>query len=187
MIYYISDTHFKDQAIFNKCKRPFKSLEELEQVVIYNWNNKINEDDIVYVLGDIGSADISSIDVFRKLKGHKHLIVGNHDHEILEAIKESNVFESIKFIDVIVDNNHKICICHYPLMDWMEFNREGYFVYGHVHNKTSLNGIAYKQIKEYYKDKPAYNCGIDVTGYTPVTLEEMIKLKEDNINGPYIN
>ena len=26
MIYYISDTHFKDQSIFDKCSRPFISL-----------------------------------------------------------------------------------------------------------------------------------------------------------------
>lgn len=26
MIYYISNTHFKDQKIFDKCKRPFESL-----------------------------------------------------------------------------------------------------------------------------------------------------------------
>lgn len=36
MIYYISDTHFRDQAIFDKCKRPFKSLDEMESTVISN-------------------------------------------------------------------------------------------------------------------------------------------------------
>ena len=30
MIYYIADTHFRDQAIFDKCKRPFKTLKEME-------------------------------------------------------------------------------------------------------------------------------------------------------------
>ena len=32
MIYYISDTHFKDQKIFEKCKRPFKSVDEIKNV-----------------------------------------------------------------------------------------------------------------------------------------------------------
>ena len=41
MIYYISDTHFRDQAIFDKCKRPFKSLDEMESTVINKWNNKV--------------------------------------------------------------------------------------------------------------------------------------------------
>ena len=42
MIYYISDTHFRDQAIFDKCKRPFKSLDEMESTFISKWNNKVN-------------------------------------------------------------------------------------------------------------------------------------------------
>ena len=120
MIYYISDTHFRDQAIFDKCKRPFQSLKEMEETIINNWNNKVNDEDIVYVLGDISKDDdSSSIEIFKRLKGHKHLIVGNHDNLILEDIKKSNVFESIKFIDLLIDNNRKVCICHYPLLDWM--------------------------------------------------------------------
>ena len=187
MIYYISDLHFNDQSIFDKCKRPFKDLKDFENTIINNWNNKVTNNDIVYVLGDIGSIDPTSINIFKNLNGHKHLIIGNHDHEILDYIKESNIFESIKFIDLIIDNNRKVCLCHYPLMDWMEFNRNGYLVYGHIHNKTIANGYAYKQIKDYYLDKLAFNCGCDVTGYSPVTLDEMIKLKEEHKDDPYIN
>ena len=120
MIYYISDTHFRDQAIFDKCKRPFKSLDEMETIVISKWNNKVNDEDIVYVLGDIvKDNDVSAIKIFEKLKGHKHFIVGNHDHLILEEIRKSNIFESVKFIDLIMDKDRKVCICLYPLMDWM--------------------------------------------------------------------
>ena len=28
MIFYISDIHFNDQRVFDKCSRPFKNLEE---------------------------------------------------------------------------------------------------------------------------------------------------------------
>lgn len=53
--------------------------------------------------------------------------------------------------------------------------------------KDCQNGKAYAEIKQYYLDKPAYNCGVDVTNYEPVTLDEMIRLKELNKDGPYIN
>ena len=72
-------------------------------------------------------------------------------------------------------------------MDWMEFNRKGILVYGHIHNKTAENGYAYKMIKEFYKDLPAYNCGVDVCEFEPRTLDELISLKEENRNEPYIN
>ena len=100
MIYYISDTHFREQAIFDKCKRPFKSLDEMESTVISKWNNKVNDEDVVYVLGDVAKDDdVSAIQIFNKLKCHKHLIVGNHDHLILEEIRKSKIFESVKFLD----------------------------------------------------------------------------------------
>lgn len=188
MIYYISDTHFRDQAIFDKCKRPFNSLDEMESIVIHKWNNKVEDEDIVYVLGDIAKDDdISSIQILKKLKGHKHLIVGNHDHLILENIKNLNIFESVNFIDLIMDNNRKVCICHYPLMDWMEFNRDGILVYGNIDNKTHENGYVYKIIKDYYKNLPAYNCGVDVCEFEPRTLDELIHLKEVNKDESYIN
>lgn len=188
MIYYIADTHLRDQAIFDKCKRPFKSLNEMENAIISNWNNKVKDDDIVYVLGDIAKDDdFDAISIFIKLKGHKHLIVGNHDHLLIERIKDSKIFESVKFIDLIIDKDRKVCVCHYPMMDWMEFNRKGILVYGHIHNKTAKNGLAYKMIKEFYKDLPAYNCGVDVCGFEPKTLDELIHLKEVNKNEPYIN
>ena len=139
-------------------------------------------------LGDIvKDDDVSAIKIFEKLKGHKHFIVGNHDHLILEEIRKSNIFESVKFIDLIMDKDRKVCICHYPLMDWMEFNREGILVYGHIHNKTPKNGYAYKMMKDYYANLPAYNCGVDVCEFEPRTLDELIHLKEVNKDEPYIN
>ena len=187
MIYYISDLHLRDQKIFDKCKRPFDSLEEMESIIIEKWNRKVNDDDEVYVLGDIcKDDDPSAIAVIRGLKGHKHFIIGNHDHLLLDDIKKADVFESIGFIGVILDNGRKVCICHYPVMDWMEFNRQGMFVYGHVHNKTQKNGDAYREIKEYYLNKPAYNCGVDINDFEPKTLDELIESKEANKDEPYI-
>lgn len=188
MIYYISDTHLGDQRVFDKCSRPFSGLEELESEIIKRWNAKVNEDDTVYVLGDIAEDDyIKAIEIFKGLNGHKHLIVGNHDLKMLELIKESNAFESIEFMKLIDDSGKKVCLCHYPVMDWREFSRGGYHVYGHIHNKTAKNDPAYIQIKQYFEDKPAFNAGVDVTNYEPVTLQEMINLKEANKNEPYIN
>ena len=188
MIYYISDSHFGDMRVFNKCSRPFSGLEELETEIVKRWNNKVLDTDTVYVLGDIADDDYTyAINIFRKLKGIKHFIIGNHDLKMLDLIKNSNIFETIEFMSLIEDNGRKVFLCHYPLMDWMEFSRGGYHVYGHIHNKTPKIDPAYKQIKEFYKDKPCYNCGVDVTNYEPVTLDEMIKLKEENKNEPYIN
>lgn len=188
MIYYISDTHFNDINVFNKCSRPFKDLKEMKETIIKNYNGKVKNNDHVYILGDLAKDDsIEAIDIIQNLNGHKHLLIGNHDLQILDYIIASQIFETIDFMILIEDNNRKVCLCHYPVMDWMEFNRGGYHVYGHIHNKTEKNSSAYIQIKDYFKDKLAFNCGVDVTGFQPVTLDEMILLKEKNKNEPYIN
>lgn len=188
MIYYIADIHFNDLRVFNKCSRPFNDLEEYKEEIIRRWNSKVNDEDVVHVLGDIAEDSyIDVIDILKALKGHKHFTIGNHDLALLDKYKESRIFEDIEFMKLIEDNGRKVCLCHYPLMDWMEFSRGGYLVYGHIHNKTALNDPAYSQIKKYYKDKLAFNAGVDVCNYEPVTLDEMIKLKEVNKDEPYIN
>lgn len=186
-IYYISDLHFDDERIFKLCQRPFESVDEMKRCVAKKWNLKIKDNDIVYVLGDIASErNPKSIETYRILKGHKHLIVGNHDHKILETIKNSNIFESIKFIDLIKDENRSVCICHYPIMDWIDF-KQSYFVYGHIHNKTAKNGKEYEQIKAYYADKLAFNCSADVIDFEPISLQDLITLKERGKDETYIH
>lgn len=188
MIYYISDTHLGDQKVFDKCSRPFLDLDQLEKDLVYRWNKKVKKDDIVYILGDIAEEEyVKAIEIYRGLNGHKHLIVGNHDLKMLELIKQSGVFETIEFIKVIIDQGKKVCLCHYPLMDWIEFNRGGYHIYGHIHNKTEKNDHAYAEIKNYFKNKPAFNASVDVINFEPVTLKEMIMLKEVNKDESYIN
>ena len=88
MIFYISDIHFDDQKIFDKCSRPFKDLNEYKEEIIKRWNKKVNQDDVVYVLGDIVEDNSkASIGIFKKLNGIKHFIVGNHDLNLLKDIE----------------------------------------------------------------------------------------------------
>lgn len=188
MIYYIADIHFNDLRVFNKCSRPFANLEEYKNEIIKRWNTKVNEDDTIYVLGDIAEDSFTEVfGILKQLKGIKYMIIGNHDLKMLATYKSCGVFKSVEFMALIDDNGRKVCLCHYPVMDWMEFSRGGYLVYGHIHNKTGKNNPAYPQIKEFFKDKLGYNAGVDVCNYEPVTLDEMIKLKEVNKDEPYIN
>ena len=188
MIFYIADIHFGHQKIFDYCNRPFYSLEEMEKIIIEKWNNKVKQNDVVYILGDIANEnDKNSVDIYKKLNGEKHLIAGNHDYLLLDYIIKSGIFKSIKHIDLIKDSGHKVCVCHYPMLDWLEYNNGSILIYGHIHNKTIKNGYEYKQIKDYYSDKPAYNCGVDVIDFEPRTLKELIYLKEKNKDESYIN
>ena len=153
MIFYTSDIHFRNKYVFEKCNRPFKNIYDFENSFITKRNSKVNKNDIIYVLGDLIGDDPEALKIYLKLNGIKHLIIGNHDQMYLKQIKKLNIFKTISFIKEIIDSEFKVCLCHYPLMDWINFNKDGILVYGHIHNKNIKNGIAYEQIKNYYSDK----------------------------------
>ena len=49
-ILFISDTHFDHTNIIKFCKRPFKSTNEMNEVMLDNWNSTVKKNDIVFLL-----------------------------------------------------------------------------------------------------------------------------------------
>jgi len=172
MILYTSDLHFSDEKILRVCDRPFDSVDAMNQALIQNWNGKISDMDTVYILGDIfpcaGSDESVIINLVRKLNGKKVLVVGNHDEEYLQALEYSKLFESIKHIAFVTDSDKEIVLCHYPLMSWRNDENNSIHLYGHLHNKDL------PEVRKYYEGKSAYNVGLDVRNFVPLTLCEIL-------------
>ena len=78
MIYYTADLHLHYAPLL--AGRPFATVAEMDEALIRNWNNVVTEADTVYLVGDVGyNGGYVPLDALRQLKGHKHLIRGNHD------------------------------------------------------------------------------------------------------------
>ena len=79
-IRYISDLHFGHFNIIRFDMRPFESIEEMDRELVKRWNDVVDKDDQVYVLGDMfwKKAD-EAIPILKELKGNKFLVRGNHD------------------------------------------------------------------------------------------------------------
>lgn len=142
MIYYTSDLHFGHKKIFQYENRPFKSILEMEYILIRNWNNKVkSKEDHIYILGDFAfkgsNLSIDQINnIVDSLKGKKHLIIGNHDQFINSLHFKERLWEEIvsykEIIDqsdkVIIDNkgniieNKNIILFHYPIENWNRTN-----------------------------------------------------------------
>ena len=78
--FFTSDTHFNHANIIRFCNRPFKDVEQMNEVMIANWNSVIGKDDTVFHLGDFclgGAAEWTKI--LDRLNGKIYLIMGNHD------------------------------------------------------------------------------------------------------------
>ena len=70
-VWLISDTHFNDEELYTGTKRIERiNVEKYVKLI----NSKVGKKDTLIHLGDVGD-----LEVIRKLKGYKVLIMGNHD------------------------------------------------------------------------------------------------------------
>ena len=179
MNYYIGDLHFNHKNIINLDSRPFNDIEEMEDILIKNWNSVVKSNDHVYILGDFcwGKVDKWG-ELLDKLNGLKYLIIGNHD-DFKTVNKIRDKFVGVYNYLEIKDQGYKLVLCHYPIASWNGMYKGTIHLYAHVHN-TSDNDLYKAHLKslEDTIDPPlqAYNvgCMIDYMNYTPRTLEEII-------------
>lgn len=151
-LYITSDQHFNHRRIIEYAERPFKTVEEMNEVMIENWNKKVGKNDVVLHLGDFALGKKTELMAVKdRLNGHIMLINGSHDRDILK-IKEE------KFM--IIEGNLKmghIIFSHEPLA--LKVIPTGFTnVHGHIHNKDSYHGL---------------NVSVEKTDYTPLSLDEL--------------
>ena len=82
-VYFIADTHFAEQDVFEMSgeNRFFNSVMEKDETIIANWNKTVTPGDTVFILGDFGKTSY-----MERLNGKKFLIKGNHDgHKMVDS------------------------------------------------------------------------------------------------------
>lgn len=176
MIYYIADNHFGHKNVIRFDNRPFADTVLMDGVLVHNWNERVTEDDTVYILGDcFWKNEENSVKLIQRLKGHKHLIQGNHDrvHGRLRFY-----YESIEHYAEINDNDRLVILCHYPIPFYKNQHYGAVMLYGHVHNTREQDFIE-KWKRELWESEIPCNminvgCMMEYMKYTPRTLDEIL-------------
>lgn len=160
--YFIADTHFGHERIIQICNRPFTNIQDMNQKLIDNWNNKVNDEDTVYILGDFSfkMQKTEVIKILKQLKGHKVLIRGNHDKYVGQRDFDDCFDDGIYDYLQITENKQQIILCHYPIIDYAGMYYGAKMIYGHIHDK-------------YIPHKDMYCVSVECVNYEPVTLEEI--------------
>ena len=170
-IYFTSDLHFGHDREFIWGPRGFTSVHEMNEAIVNNWNSIVNPEDDVYVLGDLmlGNNE-TGIGFIKRLKGHIHVIRGNHDSDV--RIKKYNYCTNIKEItegQYLKCGEYTFYLNHFPtftsnLEKDSSLKHHLINLFGHTHQKTN-----------FYEDIPfMYHVGVDSHNNTPVSVEEII-------------
>lgn len=175
MKFYISDLHFGHRNIlkFEAESRPYKDVTEMNDAMIYKWNQKVGKGDEVYILGDLSFYHGEETNhILKRLNGMKFLIRGNHDHLFLDDKEfDQSLLVWVKDTCMIKDGDHRISLFHYPMQVWNEQHHGALHFYGHVHSNTGTM----HPMK--YEIPGSYNVGIDVL-QEPMTKTEILEFYE---------
>jgi len=152
-------TLINHKNIIKYCDRPFKTVDEMNSTLIHNWNAVVEPEDTVYFLGDFA---LGPKEAFRRmasaLNGHKHFIIGNHDHISKQAIVEAG-FESAQYTLTLPDLG--LVLTHHPTKV-----EKGYInVYGHVHDKLLSEPLGC----------PSVCVCVERINYMPIQYEELMQ------------
>jgi calcineurin-like phosphoesterase family protein len=162
--FLIADTHFGHVNIIGYAKRPFKDVHHMDEELIRRWNETVQSDDTVYVLGDFTlSRRIEIItQLLSRLNGKKSLIMGNHDTRKPKDYIACGFETAIKK-PVMVEPG--ILLMHEPYEDPSLIAPNYLYFFGHVHDKPCL--------MDYY---PNCRCvSVERIDYTPVDFDALVK------------
>ena len=164
-----ADPHFGHANILNFKRsddtplRPFKSVEEMDETLVNNWNKRVHPKDRVYVLGDV-VMHRRNMHILGRLQGRLVLVKGNHD---IFALKDYlPYFDDIRaYVVKHTTDKRKVIMSHIPIQE-QSLGRWGINIHGHLHSGTVGD--------------PRYLCvSVEHTDYAPIEWNEALKRVPD--------
>lgn len=163
MNWFTSDEHFNHSNIIKYCNRPFSSLEEMNEALIQKWNERVDDADTVYVVGDmfLGRPE-DATPLIKRLKGRKVLIRGNHDRSH-RTMLECGFDETWQRKELLLQDGRRAVLNHKPLPNSV-IGACDLQIHGHRHSLPIVDG---RRI----------NVCVDLWGYAPISEDELCSVE----------
>lgn len=170
MNFYTADLHLGYEQIIKTAKRPFDAVEKMDKAIVKNFNEVLNKDDVLIILGDVCSYGNhrEAVKCLKQIRCPKVLIAGNHDKEPLKHKSFRDLFVDVRDSEIIREEGHSIFLSHYPHAEWDGYYKGIWHFYGHVHNSKQGAGCLMHLFPT------AVNVGVDVNDFKPHTAKELI-------------
>lgn len=180
--WFTSDTHFSHGRILELSNRPFKTVVDMNEVMVANWNEVVAPDDIVFHLGDAVMGPFEeSVKYLGRLNGNRFLIPGNHDRvsslekparqEKFRPFYEDNGFTILSEQEEVEIGGESFILCHYPFVG----DSHGSDRHSHLRPKQDGRRLLHGHVHEKWKfNHNMFNVGVDVNDFRPVS-EDVVK------------
>jgi calcineurin-like phosphoesterase family protein len=169
-IFFTADTHFGHGEIINFENRPFKNVEEMDEILIQNWNNTVSENDKIFILGDFAFGKKEEIQKYiQALNGYKILVMGNHDRVYPLSWWQNTGIEEVIQYPVIY--KEWFILSHEPL--YINKNMPYANIFGHVHGNPLYTDVS----------RQSFCVSAERINYTPLEfhkITEKMKATEDH-------
>lgn len=184
-VFFTSDTHFYHHNIIKYCNRPWKSMDEMVEDMIQNWNRVVMPGDVVFHLGDFAFCGSQKLkELTNRLNGDIYLIMGNHDYKMFSSEASKRLFEAVVPQLSIEVDNQKIILNHYPMLTYAGIwrNEPVWQLFGHVHSGPwQKNGKDNPRLKLLWPTQ--YDVGVDNNEFTPISFFDVShQIRQQNID-----
>lgn len=177
-IFFTADQHFRHSAIIEYCKRPFSSVEEMDEALIERWNAVVRPADVVYHLGDFSLCGPAAARVYLgALRGVIHLVPGGHDKRWLTKVVQEGTYGILTVEPPLLTkkfNGHTTTLCHWPMLSWAQSHYGAMHYHGHTHGTI---GVWSKSGDRLYPAGQGpggrVDVGVDCWDFAPVALETL--------------
>jgi len=167
--YITSDLHLGHKNIQKFCpatRGHYTDVDHMNEEMVREWNEVVNPEDLVYILGDVAFLPApKAVHFLKRMNGRKILVEGNHDRKQLKDNSFRACFEEIhKYLDINYDGR-KLVMFHYPIhFEWDQAHRGSIHFHGHLHGNPS--GL---------EEFRARDVGYDATGQIVMLMEDAIE------------
>lgn len=162
-VFVTADSHFGHGSCIRTMHRPFASIEEHDEGLIDAWNSTVGPRDEVWHLGDfaLGASPERCAAIFRRLRGRKILVKGNHDRKrVLDLPWHSqHDFATPKL------QGKRWVFSHYPMRAWPGAWRGVRHCFGHTHGLLP-------------DTSRSCDVGVDRWSYRPASLDEILERQD---------
>ena len=160
-IFFTADTHFgHKRSLTLDAGSSISSAEEIDELLIERWNERVGLSDNIYHLGDFSFRSRERTErIIDRLNGRIHLVRGNHD-QTLDSIQYR--FASFQQYQEIRVGTQLLALFHFPILSWHHADRGAWHLHGHCHGELAEDPAI-----------PRMDVGVDCTDFAPIAYEEV--------------